>query len=329
MRSHVDVYATWTPTQRLKNDVIVVVVRVALAIAALMPRAVVIACCAMLGRLAWRFARRTRRLAIANVSRAFPALTERERVELARRAFGELGRLLGDTIVLLRREEALDLPFAAGSREVLERAREDGGVVLITAHLGPWERLAAALVAEGFPLTTPVRASYDPRLEALLHSPLRRARGVDALDRDAPGTPRALVRALRAGEVAGFLIDLNTRVASAPVAFFGAPAWTPTGPARLALRTGAAVVAAFATRAGIVVEEVCGRSTPSASVSDAEVLELTRRMTAHIEVAIAREPDRWIWMHDRWGDRRARNADPRATKTSEPAATDGLEDSRR
>jgi KDO2-lipid IV(A) lauroyltransferase len=189
---------------------------------------------------------------------------------------------------------------------------------LITAHLGPWERLAAALVAEGFPLTTPVRTSYDPRLEVLLHAPLRRNRGVHAIDREAPGTPRALVRALRAGEVAGFLVDLNTRVASVCVPFFGVDAWTPSGPARLALRTGAPVVSAFATRAGIVVSEVRAASEPLSSVSDEDVLALTRAMTEHVERAIAREPERWIWMHDRFGERRLP-----ATKMIEPVALDG------
>lgn len=303
----------WTPSQRVKNDAILALVWIALLVARVLPRAALIACGRALGAIAWMFARRTRRLACENMRRSLG--DER----LARRSFDELGALLGDTIALLRPTEPVRLGFAPGAREVLERAREAGrGVVLITAHLGPWERLAAALVAEGFPLTTPVRTSYDPRLEALLHAPLRRNRGVHAIDRDAPGTPRALVRALRANEVAGFLIDLNTRVASVRVPFFGHDAWTPSGPARLALRTGAPVVAAFATRDGMVVSEVRAACEPRSSVSDVDVIALTRAMTEHVERAIAREPERWIWMHDRFGERRLP-----ATKMIEPVAVDG------
>jgi len=291
----------WSRPQRLKNDFVYAAVWCALVLVRWLPRSISIAVGHVLGALAFHCAPRTRDLAIANLARAFPGCDARR---LARRNHHELGGLLGDTVALLREREPVRLSFAEGARGVLERARAAGrGVVLVTAHLGPWERLAAALVAEGFPLTTPVRTSYDPRLEAALHAPLRRARGVDALDRDAPGTPRALVRALRRGNVAGFLVDLNTRVASARVSFFGAPAWTPTGPARLALRTGAPVVAAFATRDGIVVEEVRSAGAPS-DASEAAVLELTQAMTAHVERAIAREPERWIWMHDRWGERR-------------------------
>lgn len=296
--------ARWSPAQRAKNDVIYVMVAVALAVARSLPKAALAAAGRALGALAWLLAPGVRALSIANVSRAFPERSPAEARALARRAYDELGALLGDTIALLRADEPVGLSFAEGAREVLEGARASGvGVVLITAHLGPWERLAAALVAEGFPLTTPVRASYDPRLERLLHAPLRRSRGVRALDRDAPGTARALVRALRDNELAGFLVDLNTRVASVRLPFFGAPAWTPTGPARLALRTGAPVVAAFATREGIVVELVRG-ATERAQPSEDEVAALARAMSEHVERAIAREPERWIWMHDRWGARR-------------------------
>jgi Kdo2-lipid IVA lauroyltransferase/acyltransferase len=296
---------SWTRRQKIKNDAIYVLVWIALSIARVMPRAVLIAIGRALGWIAWTLARGTRALAIENASRLDRSI--------ARASFLELGALLGDTIALWR-GDAIRLEFAPGARDVLDRARSHGrGVVLVTAHLGPWERLAAALVHGGFPLTTPVRTSYDARLEALLHAPLRRAYGVHAIDRDAPSTPRALIRALRANEVAGFLIDLNTRVASTPVDFFGAPAWTPTGPARVAIRTGTPVVAAFATRDGITVELVRDASPPMRD--DDAVLALTAELTHVVERAIRREPDRWIWMHDRWGRPR--------TKTNEPAFSAG------
>jgi Kdo2-lipid IVA lauroyltransferase/acyltransferase len=298
----------WSRTQRIKNDAIYGVVFVALLVARALPGSWLRVAGRALGRIAWWIAPRTRALAIANAPDA----------GVARAAYRSLGELLGDTLLLLRPSERAGLSFVPGARGVLEHARAAGrGVVLITAHLGPWERLAAALVAEGFPLTTPVRPSYDPRLEALLHAPLRACRGVHAIDRDAPSTARVLLRALRANEVAGFLVDLNTRVASIEVPFFGKPAWTPSGPARLALRTGAPVVAAFATRAGITVR-LLREASPPCRADDGAVFDLTSAMTSAVEDAIRSEPDRWIWMHDRWGAQR--------TKTNEPVVRTGSVD---
>ncbi|MGZ3448676.1 MAG: lysophospholipid acyltransferase family protein [Polyangiales bacterium] len=287
----------WTPMQRLKNDAIFVIAFVATRVVRPLPSSLLRAMGRGLGLLAWLFAGSARRIAVANVAHALPAVDAQRHV---RRSFVELGGLLGDTIALLRRSHRADLPFSPGSREVLEAAQSEGrGVVLITAHLGPWERLAAALVEAGFALTTPVRVSYDPRLEAHVVAPLRKNRGVEAIDRDSKGASRALVRALRQGGIAGFLVDVDTRVASVRAPFFGRPARTPSGAARLAIGTGAPVVAAFATREGIAVELLRPASTRQQATEE-NVLELVVAMNAAIERAILQEPDRWIWMHDRF-----------------------------
>lgn len=298
------VRASWRPSQRLKNDAIYGAAIVALAIVRRLPRRVLVSFGRVVGAVAWVVAGAARRRAIANVARALP---EANAPRLVRRCFVELGAMLGDTIALLDLRSAAALPFLPGARETLEAARAEGrGVILVTAHLGAWERLAASLVEAGFPLTTPVRVSYDPRLEAHVVGPLRALRGVSAIDRDAPGTPRALVRALRAGEIAGFLVDLDTRVSSVPAPFFGCEARTPSGPARLALQLGAPVVAAFATRDGIAVELLRPASARGEASHEA-VTELVTAMNRSIERAIRREPTRWIWMHDRWGDARRQN----------------------
>jgi KDO2-lipid IV(A) lauroyltransferase len=302
----------WSRRQRLKNDIIFVVALVASSLARLPSRSVLRALGRFIGRIAWLVAGSSRRLAISNVMTALGMGAVEARV-LVRATFLELGSLLGDTIALLKKRELANLPFLPGARETLERARAEGrGVVLVTAHLGPWERLAAALVESGFALTTPVRVSYDPRLEARVVAPLRRNRGVDAIDRDAPGTPRALVRALRRGGIAGFLVDVDTRVASVTAPFFGRPARTPSGAARLAIGTGAPVVAAFATRDGISVE-LLRPASPRETATDESVLSLLSAMNRAIEGAITREPTRWIWMHDRFASHK-KQASPALTE---------------
>ncbi|MFX8535407.1 hypothetical protein ABTM11_20295, partial [Acinetobacter baumannii] len=88
-------------------------------------------------------------------------------------------------------------------REALRGGR---GVVFITAHLGPWERMAAVLVEAGFPVATVARESYDPRYTAL-YERLRAPRGVRSIYRGAPGAGRAIARELARGGAVGFLVD--------------------------------------------------------------------------------------------------------------------------
>ena len=299
--------ADWSLARRAKNTAIYWLVCAALAIAAPMPHAWLVGAGRALGWLAWLGARRARRVAESNARRVLGAADLRPD-DVARRSFVELGGLLGDAVTLLRPDERAlaRLPFAAGAQETLAALLDEGaGVVLVTAHLGAWERLAACLVEAGFALTTPVRASYDPRLEARVHAPLRTRRGVVALDRDAPGTPRALLRAMRRGGIVGFLVDLRTTVASVRVPFLGVPAWTPTAPARLALRTGAPVVVAIAGPREIELEVVRHRAPRSSGAIDDAVIALTTRLNEVLGAAVLRAPERWIWMHDRWGERSA------------------------
>jgi KDO2-lipid IV(A) lauroyltransferase len=297
--------ATWSRTQRCKNDAIVRVVIVALAVARRLPGWLLRAAGRALGVMAFAVAAGARRTALRNVEIAFPELSARARRARVRRAFATLGGFLGDTVALYDPNERAGLSFVGDGRAILEEAHRAGrGVVLITAHFGSWERLAASLVEQGFPLVTPVRRSYDPRLEARVHGPLRARRGVDARDRDDPATARALLRALGAGKTVGILIDLNTRVPSIEVPFFGRAAWTTTAPARLACATGAPIVAAFATERGIEVSLVRAPSARSPRAEPETIAAVTEACTAQVEGAIRRAPERWIWMHDRWGPRR-------------------------
>jgi KDO2-lipid IV(A) lauroyltransferase len=289
----------WSFVQRLKNDAIFVVVAGALFIAERLPARLLRAVGPLLGLLVWAVAPRLRRLALANVRRALPSVDDAARPAFVRRVFRELGSFLGEAIATLDpRRPISPLPFLPGSREVLEDAiAEDRGVVFASAHLGPWERVAASLVAAGIPLTVVAREPYDPRL-ARIYRRLREGRGVRTVYRGASGAGVALVRVLRTGGVLGIPMDLSSRVASIDVPFMGIEARTPVGPARLALRTGAVVVVGTAVRAAsgeLALSFV--RIVPERMSSERDLLT---QINAELSARIRAFPAAWPWMHRRW-----------------------------
>ncbi|WP_350356873.1 lysophospholipid acyltransferase family protein, partial [Escherichia coli] len=132
-----------------------------------------------------------------------------------------------------------------------------------------------------------------------------RARGgVRSIWRGQEGAARAMLRALRSGEILGILIDQDTRVQSLFVPFFGELAATPRAAADLAIRPGASVVTGFCHRVGegyqLSMEEV---PVPQAGDREAAALELTAALSSRIEAAIRRTPEQWVWMHQRWKTR--------------------------
>ncbi len=286
---------TWTLAQRAKNDVLYVAAVTALAVARRVPERMLRAAGVGLGALAWAILPRARRIAIENVARAMPGLDDRERRRLVRRVYLRLGDELGGAVALLDGPLA-PLPFAPGALECLQDAWKEGrGVLFASAHLGPWERVAATIVAAGVPFTVVAREAYDPRLTRIYES-LRGARGVRVVWR---GSSRALaataglLRTLRRGEVLGVPMDLASRVPSATVPFLGAPAPTPIGPARLALRTGAAVVVGTVDR----TLAITATRLPTAGLSD---LALTAHINEELSRRIRAFPEAWVWMHERF-----------------------------
>lgn len=294
----------WSLAQRAKNDLLYGLVVVALAIVGWMPARILRWLGVALGALAWAIIPSARRIALANVARVMPHLDDRARRALVRRVYRTLGENLGDAVAMLDASRTVELlPFAPGARETLERARsERRGVLFASAHLGPWERVAATIAATKTPFTVVAREPYDPRL-GQLYDRLRAARGLRAIYRGAPGSGASLLRVLRRGEVLGIPMDLRSRVPSVDAPFLGIPARTPVGPARLALRTGAAVVVGVPARIdGALVVTVIEIETLDLQPSATSEAILTARINAALSDAILALPEAWVWMHPRFGE---------------------------
>lgn len=305
----------WSLAQRAKNDVLYLLAASAVALTSRLPSPLLRALGRGLGTLAWHTVRSARAIALRNHTRVFPSLAEAARRAELHAVYRALGEHLGDTVALLApRRQLPTLPFLPGAREVLDAAIAEGrGVLFASAHLGPWERVAGSLVASGVPITVVAREAYDPRLTRL-YERLRDRRGVRTVYRGAAGAGIALVRVLRRGEVLGIPMDLASRVPSVDAPLLGHPAPTPVGPARIALRTGAAVVVGTAAprpaghggkvpeapidaTVGIEVRRI--RTDDLAPDADGE-RALTARINAELGARILALPHGWVWMHDRW-----------------------------
>ena len=87
-------------------------------------------------------------------------------------------------------------------------------------------------------------------------------------------------------------MDLASRVPSIEVPFLDVPAKTPVGPAKLAVRTGAAVVVGTIDREGMI--------SATRIQLTADSCELTALINAELSRRIREIPEEWVWMHPRW-----------------------------
>jgi KDO2-lipid IV(A) lauroyltransferase len=199
------------------------------------------------------------------------------------------------------------------------------GVVVVTPHFGNWELMPAYLVARGFGGAVVAREPANPRLAKWLVDARARA-GVQTLD--ALGHPRAILKVLQSGAIVGLLPDLDSKYAAGEfIEFFGRPAWTPTGPAHLAVLSGAPIVPAYMIprdRGYLLTFDEAILPDPEAG-KRAEITRLTTAWSRRFEARIRAHPEHWVWMHDRFAttpekiaERRARRLRDLASKPSAP-----------
>ena len=251
-----------------------------------------------IGTLGWTLARRDRRRALDHLALAFPEKPEPERRRLARDCFRHLGAVLGECLHLFHRDCAfVGAVVEVEGFEVIEEVRREGRpLVLFTGHCGNWELLGAAVNCRGLGMAVVARPLDEPVQQRLLTA-LRERFGTPSIARGSEGAARQLLATLRRGGALGMLIDQDTKIDGVWVPFFGRPAFTPVGAAKIALRQNTAVIPAFIER----LED--GRHAvtlhPPLDLPD-DPTAATALMTARIEEQIRRRPEQWVWMHRRW-----------------------------
>jgi KDO2-lipid IV(A) lauroyltransferase len=184
--------------------------------------------------------------------------------------------------------------------EHFEAARKCGkGVLFATAHLGNWELSAFAHGLLSGPMHVLVRPLDNPKIDALVSS--RRALSGNVLV-DKKDYARRMLKALKDNQAVGILIDQNAGLEHGIfVDFFGVPACTGTGFARLAARSSATVIPGFALWSKEEQRYVLRFYAPVPMTGDVEAD--TRVLHKRLEAVIRQYPDQWLWFHRRWKTR--------------------------
>jgi Kdo2-lipid IVA lauroyltransferase/acyltransferase len=260
-----------------------------------------------LGQLIYLLHGKLRRVGMRNLAIAFPEKTAAERRKIVDKVFTSLGRQFAEVCLFpTYTRENVSRIVGYDGYENFDRASQRGkGVLFLTGHIGGWELSAFAHSLYGHPLHFVMRPLDNPYLDALVRR-YRTMYGNTPILKDNP--VRELLRAMKAGATVGILMDTNmTPPEGVFVDFFGIPACTASGLARIALRTDAAVVPGF-TVWDPVLRKYRLRFEPPVTLirtgnNDADIVANTALFTKVIEDVVRRYPDQWLWVHRRWKTR--------------------------
>ncbi len=185
--------------------------------------------------------------------------------------------------------------------EDMINALDEGGVVMVGAHLGNMEVIAQAAAPFGVCLAIVTEPLHPPRVNEFVQR-VRGAQGVRFLPADSGGLRQSIAH-LKAGGALGMLVDRDVLGTGRPFPFFGERAPIPSGAVELALRMDAPMFIAWTHRTGWGRYSLTIERIPMPEASGDRDADLERGMTAMVsalEAGIRRWPDQWYPIRPIW-----------------------------
>jgi KDO2-lipid IV(A) lauroyltransferase len=259
-------------------------------------------------RLLAPYGRRHRR-ALDNLAIAFPEKSLAERQAIAMEMWGNLGRVMAETMLLdriLAEPERIEIE----NPQLLERyAGKIGAAVACSLHMGNWELAMWPLTKVGAKPAAVYRLVDNPYIDLYLRDQRQalypgglfargRMKGVK-LGHD---TARMIASYVREGGRLGFLADRYEHK-GVKVPFFGKPAGSNIVPVMLARRAGARLWAGRCIRIGnqsrfkVLIREI---KVPWTDDPKADIEAVLTDLHAQFEAWIREHPEQWMWSNRRW-----------------------------
>jgi Kdo2-lipid IVA lauroyltransferase/acyltransferase len=280
---------------------------VAVKLLSLPPRSVARSIGASIGRLALLLTPRLAGVGDLNLRLAFPEKSAPERQQILRKLYRNLGWLLAEFCQMPRYTPETTRSFIRyeGLEHYLATRDEGKGVLILTGHLGAWELSSFYHSLMGYPMSIVIRRLDNPLVDSLVNR-IRCLHGNQVLHKD--DFARGLLASMRRGDTVGILMDTNmTPPQGSFVDFFGQPACTGTGLARIAMKTGARVLPGFLLWEEASKQYVLRFGAPlqvaASGDVEADAVANTALFTRVIEDYVRQYPDQWLWVHRRWKTR--------------------------
>jgi KDO2-lipid IV(A) lauroyltransferase len=262
----------------------------------------------LLGDLLYRFDRKHRERALANLRRSFPEMSDEERRLTARRSMQELFMFFVEMLFTARLihidtwARYCVLENFEGTLEMLLKRK--GGMIMLTGHYGNFEIAGYLLATLGFPTSSVARPLDNPYLSDFVFG-VREKQGQRIIAKK--GATDDVIEVIERGGAVGFVADQNAGSKGIFVDFFGRKASTYKSIGLLAMQYEVPVVIGYSRRINDEFKFAVGVQDviyPEDWREQADPLRyVTQRYTKALEDVVRRDPGQYWWVHRRWKTR--------------------------
>ena len=295
----------------MSNNSMLYSLKVGAFVAKIVPRKIGINVSASLGYLYGRYPGKTQKRLLKIHRRISPELSKSELKKRAAQVMASYASYWWDVFWLSSPRQKSDIGKLIEIEgqiyldEVVKSSKQTGeGIILALPHMGSWELGGAWLAALDYNPFVVVERLKPPELFELFTS-TRTKLGMNIIAHDDHPTSK-LMAALNEGSLICLVADRDISKRGVVVDFFGAARRMPTGPASLALKTGATIlpICMYSTFAGeLDVVFYPPIKIPKITNKDqrTEVIQnTTQELSAVFENMISRDPTQWHVLYDEW-----------------------------
>ena len=244
-----------------------------------------------------------KKVVLENLSIAFPENDIVSNDKLAYRIYLSFAISLVEIMCLhfLEKTELANSVECSNPDLILQKYSEGKGVILLSSHFGNWEYVAISVAIQ---INLPFSVIVKPLRNPLVFSWMNEGRTRFGNEVVPLGISiRKTYQTLKEKKIVAMVADQRGPKEGIKVDFFGKQVSIYTGPASLALKTGAPIICGIPIRDKSYKYKVTLVEIPKDNLPESEeekILEISQRYTSYLEQVIREHPEQWLWMHKRW-----------------------------
>ena len=243
---------------------------------------------------------RSNKIIISNLTKAFPKLSLQEKKILSKKMWFNYGRILAEYMYIkyFREKEKFSNLITIENQNILEKIKKESKpVIFISGHFNNFELMAMQIEKAGIDLTTIYRPLNNIFLNPIMERIRKKYICKKQIKKGIAGT-KELLKNFKNGSSIALMID--QRVTEGVMCdFFGQKARTTTIPAQFVKKFNAKIVPVYIQRFDnnkfkLEFDNVI-------EFKNDETLDaITLKLNKILEEMILKNPDQWIWTHNRW-----------------------------
>ena len=243
---------------------------------------------------------RSNKTSYLNLSKAIPKLSDSEKVQIIKTMWNNYGKIFAEYnfIKNFRKSKKFNEKIIIKNQEELENIKRNSSpVIFISGHFNNFELMALHLEKSGINLAAIYRPLNNKFLNPLMEHIRKNYICKNQIKKGISGT-KDLLKLFKNGTSVALMID--QRVSEGiPSKLFNDDALTTTIPAQFVKKFNAKIVPIYIQRN--LDDKFTIEISKSIEFSKDESLEsITLKLNEILEKMILRNPDQWIWTHNRW-----------------------------